>query len=277
MKTVRLPAGEAVPALGLGTWHMGEDRRRRGREVDAVRRALDLGYRLIDTAEMYGDGEAERIVGEAINGRRDACFLVSKVFPHNASRAGVVRHCEQSLERLGTDRLDLYLLHWRGNAVLADALAGLADLHADGRIRHFGVSNFDRTDMEDLWGLPGGRDVAVNQVLYHLGERGPEHDLLPWLDAHAVALMAYSPVGQGRLLRRRGLFDFARRHGMTPAQAALAWVMAGGRTIAIPKSSDPDRLAENLAAADIDLDAAQMAELGALFPPPDGPAPLAIV
>lgn len=274
MKTVRLPDGETVPALGQGTWHMGERGRERKREVEAVRRGIDLGLTLIDTAEMYGDGGAERIVGEAIAGQRDECFLVSKVYPFNASRKGVVRHCEQSLERLGTDRLDLYLLHWRGDASLADAMAGFGDLVEAGKIRHYGVSNLDVADLEDLWQVPGGAGIATNQLLYHLGERGIEVEILPWLAARGVPVMAYSPLGQGRLLREPGLRDFAERHGMSPAQAALARLVAHGDVIAIPKSSDPERLAENRAAAEIELTEAQIAELDTLFPAPTSASPL---
>lgn len=274
MKTVRLPGGEAVPALGQGTWHMGERGRDRKREVDAVRAGIDLGLTLIDTAEMYGDGGAERIVGEAITGRRDECFLVSKVYPQNASRRDVVKHCEQSLQRLGTDRLDLYLLHWRGAVPLAETMAGFRDLQAAGKIRHYGVSNLDLDDLQDLWEAPGGDAIATNQLLYHLGERTIEVEILPWLAAHGVPVMAYSPLGQGRLLRDPGLVDFARHHGMTPAQAALARLMARGDVIAIPKSSHPQRLTENRTAADIELTQAQVAELDRLFPPPEKARPL---
>lgn len=274
MKTVRLPDGEQVPALGQGTWHMGERGRDRKREVDAVRAGVDLGLTLIDTAEMYGDGGAERIVGEAIAGRRDECFLVSKVYPQNASRRDVVQHCEESLQRLGTDRLDLYLLHWRGAVPLAETMAGFRDLQAAGKIRHYGVSNLDIDDLQDLWEAPGGDAIATNQLLYHLGERTIEVEILPWLAAHRVPVMAYSPLGQGRLLREPRLVDFARHHGMTPAQAALARLMARGDVIAIPKSSHPQRLTENRTAADIELTQAQVAELDRLFPPPEKAAPL---
>lgn len=274
MRTVRLPDGEQVPALGQGTWRMGERARVRRREVEAVRHGLDLGLNLIDTAEMYGDGEAERIVAEAIAGRRDECFLVSKIYPHNATRTGVVRHCERSLQRLGTDRLDLYLLHWRGEASLADAMAGFVELQQAGKIRHYGVSNLDLGDMQDLWQVPGGPGVATNQLLYHLDERGIEVELLPWLAERGVPVMAYSPLGQGRLLRDRRLVDFAKRHGMTPAQAALARLVARGDVIAIPKSSDPERLAENRAAADIELTPEQVAEIDELFPVPERGSPL---
>ena len=276
MRSVRLPDGETVPALGQGTWHMGERARERAREVEAVRAGIDAGLTLIDTAEMYGGGEAEAIVGEAIAGRRDEVFLVSKVYPHNATRSGVAAACERSLRRLGTDRIDLYLLHWRGQASLAHAIAGFRDLWQDGRIRHWGVSNLDRADMEDLWQVPGGETAATNQLLYHLGERGIEWDLLPWLRERAVPVMAYCPLGQGRLLRQRGLADFARRHAMTPAQAALAWLLARGDVIPVPKTSDPQRQAENAAAAEIELTPEQLAELDGLFPPPRAGAPLAI-
>lgn len=233
MKRVCLPGGESVPALGQGTWHMGE--------------------------------------------RRDEAFIVSKVFPHNASRTGVATACERSLERLGTEWIDLYLLHWRGTASLADAVAGFRDLQRAGRIRHWGVSNLDAADMADLWQVPGGTGAAADQLLYHLGDRGIEWDVLPWLRAHRVPAMAYCPLGQGRLLRDRRLRDFGRRYGMTPAQAALAWLLANDDVIAIPKSGNAERVAENRAALDIELTAAQLAELDGLFPPPDGARPLSIV
>lgn len=277
MKRVYLPGGESVPALGQGTWHMGERRGDHGAEVAALRAGLDAGLSLIDTAEMYAEGGAERVVGEALAGRRDEAFIVSKVFPHNATRAGVATACERSLQRLGTDRIDLYLLHWRGTASLADAIAGFRDLQRAGRIRHWGVSNLDAADMAELWQVPGGPDAAVDQLLYHLGDRGIEWDVLPWLRAHGVPAMAYCPLGQGRLLRDRALRDFARRHGMTPAQVALAWLLANDDVIAIPKSANPDRVAENRAALGIELTAAQLAELDGLFPPPETASPLSIV
>ena len=276
MKYVELPGGEHIPALGQGTWHMGDKRREREREVAAVRAGIDAGLTLIDTAEMYGDGEAERVVGEAIEGRREELFLVSKVFPHNASRAGVRAACEASLERLGTDRLDLYLLHWRGGADLAEAVAGFDDLRRDGRIRYWGVSNFDAADLADLWQVPGGDTCSANQLLYHLGERAIEHDPLPWMRAHHLPAMAYCPLGQGRLLKQRALRDFAGHNGITPAQAALAWLQAQDDVIAIPKTSNPDRQAENRAAAEVTLDREQLAELDRLFPPPEASGPLPI-
>lgn len=277
MKRVCLPGGESVPALGQGTWHMGERRGDHKAEATALRAGLDQGLTLIDTAEMYGDGGAERVVGEAVAGRRDEAFIVSKVFPHNATRAGVATACERSLERLGTEWIDLYLLHWRGTASLADAVAGFRDLQRAGRIRHWGVSNLDAADMADLWQVPGGTEAAVDQLLYHLGDRGIEWEVLPWLREHGVPVMAYCPLGQGRLLRARGLAEFARRHGMTPAQTALAWLLAHDDVIAIPKSSSAERVAENRAALDIVLTDDQLAELDALFPPPDGGRPLSIV
>lgn len=277
MKHVDLPGGEWVPALGQGTWHMGDKRRQRAREVAAVRAGIDAGLTLIDTAEMYGDGGAERVIGEAMGDQRDQCFLVSKVFPHNASRAGVRAACEASLERLGTDRLDLYLLHWRGGADLAEAVAGFQDLQRAGRIRYWGVSNFDQSDLEDLWAVPGGDGCSANQLLYHLDQRSIESDPLPWMRERGIPAMAYCPLGQGRLLKNRGLCEFAQRHGITPAQAALAWLQSNDDVIAIPKTSEPERQTENRAAAETTLDWGQLAELDSLFPPPSGDGPLPIV
>lgn len=277
MKHVALPGGEHVPALGQGTWHMGDRRREREREVAAVRAGIDAGLTLIDTAEMYGDGEAERVVGEAMGDRREELFLVSKVFPHNASRAGVRAACEASLGRLGTDRLDLYLLHWRGGADLAEAVAGFEDLRREGLIRYWGVSNFDAADLADLWRVPGGDACSANQLLYHLGERAIERDPLPWMRKHGIPAMAYCPLGQGRLLKQRALRDFAGRHGITPAQAALAWLGSHDDVITIPKTSSPERQAENRAAAEVTLGREQLAELDRMFPAPDASGPLPIV
>jgi aldehyde reductase len=277
MKHVELPGGERIPALGQGTWRMGERRRHREQEVAAVRAGIEAGLTLVDTAEMYGDGEAERIVGEAMGERRDALFLVSKVFPRNASRAGVRAACEASLERLGTDRLDLYLLHWRGGADLAEAVAGFEDLRRDGLIRYWGVSNFDAADLADLWQVPGGDACSANQLLYHLDERTIEADPLPWMRARGIPAMAYCPLGQGRPLKQRGLRAFAERHGMTPAQAALAWLQSRDDVIAIPKTSNPERQPENRDAAEIALDWEQLAELDRLFPPPAERGALPIV
>src|SRR5262245_53860090 len=201
MKTVRLPSGERVPALGMGTWKMGDDSRQRAEEIATLRLGIDRGLTLIDTAEMYGEGRAEELIAEAIDGRRDKVFLVSKVYPHNASRRGAVVACEHSLRRLKTDRIDLYLLHWRGDVSLAETMAAFTALQEAGKIRHYGVSNFDHADMEELHSVKGGAAVATNQVLYNLERRGIEWDLLPWQRERDIPTMAYSPVGQGKLLR----------------------------------------------------------------------------
>jgi len=277
MKTVSLPCGEAVPALGMGTWNVGDAPRRRADELATLRLGLDLGCTLVDTAEMYGEGLSEELVGEALQGRRDEAFVVSKVYPHNASKAGMVAACERSLRRLGTDRIDLYLLHWRGSVPLAETLQAFIALQKAGKIRHYGISNLDLADMKELWALPGGKDVQANQLLYNLTRRGIEWDLLPWLRERRAPVMAYSPIEQARLLRHAGLVRFAERHGMPPAQAALAWLLAQEGVIAIPKTSHPDRLRENVAAAGIQLSAGQLAELDELFQPPTRPVPLEMI
>ena len=274
MKDVRMPSGDLVPALGQGTWNMGEKPALRGEEIASLRAGIDLGLRVIDTAEMYGEGRTESLVGEAIAGRREEVFLVSKVYPHNASRKAMQAACTHSLRRLQTDRIDLYLLHWSGSVPLAETLDAFARLQQAGHIRSWGVSNLDTVSMSELWGLPGGRAVQTNQVLYNLTRRGVEWDLLPWLRERGVPLMAYSPIEQGRLLRHRGLKDFANRRGMTAAQAALGWLLAKDDVIAIPKTSSQARLAENLDALAHPLDAAALAELDRLFRPPQGPVPL---
>jgi aldehyde reductase len=274
MKTVTLPDGESIPAFGIGTWRMGEKRAQRGREIAALKYGLDLGVRLIDTAEMYGEGTAETLVAEAIEGRRDEVVLVSKVYPHNASRRGTIEACERSLARLRTDRIDLYLLHWRGSVPLDETVAAFERLKRDGKIRHWGVSNLDLADMTELLNVRGGAAVATNQLLYNLERRGIEWDLLPFMRAHHVPVMAYSPVEQGRLLERADLTELARAHGMTAAQMALAWLLAKDDVIVIPKSSEPARLKENHAALDIRLSADALAALDRLFPPPAGPSPL---
>ena len=274
MKKVRLPFGDLVPALGQGTWNMGETPSLRVQEIATLRAGLDLGLTLIDTAEMYGEGRAESLVGEAIAGRRDEVFLVSKVYPHNASRLAMRTACANSLRRLKTDRIDLYLLHWSGSVPLAETVDAFARLQQAGQIRSWGVSNLDTTGMEELGALSGGREVQTDQVLYNLARRGIEWDLLPWLRERHVPLMAYSPIEQGRLLRDRKLVDFAKRHHMTVAQAALGWLLAKDDVIAIPKTSSQARLAENLHALTHPLDVAALAELDRLFPPPEGPVPL---
>ena len=277
MKSVLLPSGEAVPALGMGTWCMGETPGRRAQELATLRRGLDLGCTLIDTAEMYGEGLAEALVGEAVQGRRDEAFLVTKVYPHNASFAGVQAACERSLRRLKTDRIDLYLLHWRGSVPLAETLRAFQALQQAGKIRHYGVSNLDISDMDELWSLPGGQGVQTNQLLYNLARRGIEWDLLPWLRQRRIPVMAYSPIEQARLLRQPELTRFARQHGMLPAQAALAWLLARGDVIAIPKTGHAGRLEENIVATEIQLNEAQLAELDALFRPPSGPVALEMI
>ena len=277
MKTVTLPSGERVPAFGQGTWYMGDDRARRAEEIAALRLGLDLGLTLIDTAEMYGDGRAEKLVGEAIAGRRDEVFLVSKVLPNHATRRGTVTACEQSLKRLATDRIDLYLLHWRGSVPFAETLEALMKLQSAGKIRHYGVSNLDLAEMQELWAAPGGAQVATNQLLYNLSRRGIEWDLLPWLRERRVPVMAYSPLEQARLFENAKFAAFAKQHGMTPAQAALAWLLANDDVIVIPKSGHRGRLKENAGALDHLLTAAQLAELDRLFPPPKGPRPLELL
>ena len=277
MKTVTLPSGERVPAFGLGTWRMGEDPATRAEEIATLQLGLELGANLIDTAEMYAEGQSEQLIGEAIAGKRDQVFLVTKVYPHNASRKGAIAACDRSLRRLGTDRIDLYLLHWRGNIPLAETIEAFMALQRAGKIRHFGVSNLDLADMRELWSLPGGQAVASNQLLYNLTRRGIEWGLLPWLRERGIPVMAYSPIEQARLLRNRKLADFSRRIGMTPAQVALAWLLANDDVIVIPKTSNRTRLKENLGALDYRLTAAQLAELDRLFPPPVGPRPLELL
>ena len=253
---------------------IGDDRTRRAEEIATLQRGIDLGMNLIDTAEMYGDGASERLVGEAIRGRRDQVFLVSKVYPHNAGRRGAVAACERSLKRLGVDCLDLYLLHWRGSVPLQETIEGFETLQAQGKIRHWGVSNLDTADMDELVGLAGGNRVAANQVLYNLSRRGIEWDLLPWCEARQIPLMAYSPIEQARLLRQPGLRNLAAKHRVTTAQLALAWLLRQDRVIAIPKASSRQHLEENLTALKLSLDDAVLAELDHLFPPPRHATPL---
>jgi diketogulonate reductase-like aldo/keto reductase len=277
MRTVALPCGERVPVLGQGTWHMGEDRNRRAAEIAALKLGIDLGMTLIDTAEMYGSGGAEEVTREAIAGKRDKVFLVSKVLPSHASRGGVIQACKASLRRLGTDRIDLYLLHWRGSTPLAETVGAFEALKRDGKIRHWGVSNFDTGDMEELFGIEGGKKAQTNQILYNLASRGIEYDLLPWSERRGVPLMAYSPVDQGRLGRDRRLDRIAGRHGATPSQIALAWVLRQKGVIAIPKAVEPDHVRQNRAALDIDFSDADLAELDRVFPPPARKEPLAMI
>ena len=268
MHTATLNTGETVPRLGLGTWHMGERSGNRASEAKAVRAALDLGITLIDTAEMYGEGGAEEVLAEATAGRRDGLFIVSKVYPHNASRSGTIAACERSLKRLRTDRIDLYLLHWRGSHPLADTVAGFEKLAADGKIRHWGVSNFDTDDMNELASVPNGRNCASNQVLYHLGSRGIDFDLMSRCARDKVMVMAYSPLGQGAILRNAALAEVAKRRSVTAAAVAIAWTMRHSHVVSIPKAADLRHVEENAAAADLVLDASDLAILDKAFPPP---------
>lgn len=277
IKTVRFPNGDTVPALGQGTWGMGEGKAKRADEIASLRAGLDLGLTLIDTAEMYGDGRTESLVGEAIAGRRDEVFLVSKVYPHNASRRAMPQSCANSLKRLKTDRIDLYLLHWTGSVPLAETIDAFERLRQAGHIRAWGVSNLDTDAMNELWATPGGRAVQTDQVLYNLTRRGVEWDLLPWLRERAIPAMAYSPLEQGRFLDDDGLVQFAQARGLTTPQAALAWVLARDGVIAIPKTASVTRLRENADALSHPLDAASLAELDALFAPPDGPSALEMI
>jgi len=292
MPQVVFPGGERRPALGLGTWRMGETRTARGAEVAALRAALDIGWRVIDTAEMYGEGGAEEVVGEALAGAlasgtvaRDDVFVVSKVYPHHASRAGLLAACERSRRRLRLDTIDLYLLHWRGSVPLAETVAGLAELQRRGWIRRWGVSNFDVDDMEELFALRGAADAnlgcATNQVYYSLATRGVEFDLLPWMRERGLPLMAYCPIGQGALAGAKAppaLRNVAARHGATPAQVALAALLAKGGVMAIPKAARETHLRENWQALALGgaLDADDRAALDRAFPRPERKQPLAM-
>ncbi|GGC11992.1 oxidoreductase [Oxalicibacterium flavum] len=277
MHTTTLPSGETVPVLGQGTWYMGDHANRRASEIATLREGLDLGLTLIDTAEMYGDGASEELVGEAIAGRRDEVFLVSKVLPSNASRNGTIAACERSLRRLGTDRIDLYLLHWRGRTPFAETIEAFERLQDAGKIRHWGVSNMDVRDMQEIDRAAGGHAVVTNQVLYNLTRRGIEWDLLPQAQKRGLPLMAYSPIEQGRLAHYPEVQDIAERHGVTPAQVALAWVLRQQGVIAIPKASKVEHVRLNRAALDLKLTAEDLAELDEAFPPPEGPEPLEMI
>lgn len=277
MPQVRFEDGTPVPALGLGTWHMGESRKDAAAEIRALQAGLDCGMTLIDTAEMYANGGAETVTGEAIRGRRDEVFIVSKVLPSNASHKGTIMACEASLRRLGTDRIDLYLLHWPGRHPLRETVAAFEELRASGKIVRWGVSNFDTLAMRQLSAVPGGEHCAANQVLYNLSTRGIEFDLVPWMAEQTMPLMAYSPLDEGRLMRHPGLGKMARHIGVTPAQLALAFLLGRGNVIAIPKSSSPERVLENRASADIDLNGEQLAELDRMFPPPRSRQPLQMI
>lgn len=269
MKTVVLPDGTVVPALGQGTWHMGEGGRHAADEVAALQLGISLGMTLIDTAEMYGNGGAEEVVGKAIAGQRNRLFIVSKVYPHNASRDGVAAACARSLKRLGTDRIDLYLLHWRGGHPLSETVEGFERLRETGKIRFWGVSNLDLSEMEEIAALPDGAHCATDQVLYNAETRGIEFDLLPWCRARHMPIMAYSPVGQGgKLLRSPALTAVARRHRVTPAQVAIAWTLRDDDVISIPKASDPEHVRQNAAAGELVLGKDDLAEIDTRHPPP---------
>ncbi len=273
MRSCNLPSGSTVPAFGLGTWRMGESARRRAEELDALMYGLDLGYPMIDTAEMYGDGGAEEIVGDALQGRTSLPYIVSKVYPHNATRSGTVAACERSLKRMRIDRIDLYLLHWRGDARIEETFEAFHRLRDAGKIADFGVSNFDLDDMEDAARLDKGLNGS-NQVLYCLSRRRPEFDLLPWMRKRSIPLMAYSPLDQGGLLRKASLKKLADEVGCTPAQLALAWLLAQPGVVTIPKSASRDRVKENFGALDVKLSPQILAELNRAFPPPKGKQPL---
>jgi diketogulonate reductase-like aldo/keto reductase len=271
MPQITLPTGERVPAYGQGTWHMGETRTRFADEAAALKLGIDLGVTLIDTAEMYGNGVAEEIVAEAAKGRRDTLFIVSKVLPYNASQRGAIEACERSLKRLKTDHIDLYLLHWRGSYPFAETLAAFDKLKQQGKIRHHGVSNFDRRDMEEWVKISGGETVASNQILYNLTRRGPEWEVIPWCRQRNISIMAYSPIEQGRMLGQSALAAVAARHpGATPAQVALAWLLGRDGMIVIPKAGNKEHVRENAGALDLKLTDQDLADLDKSFPPPKG-------
>jgi diketogulonate reductase-like aldo/keto reductase len=273
IRTVRLSSRVSIPVLGQGTWGMGEDRAKRQTEIAALRLGLDLGMTLIDTAEMYGEGGAEEMIGEAIAGRRSDVFLVSKVYPHNATRTGAVEACERSLQRLKTEYLDLYLLHWRGSAPLTETFDAFRSLKQVGKIRDYGVSNFDQDDMAEVNNIPGGDKIVTDQVLYNLARRGIEWDLLPWCRERAISIMAYSPIDHSRSTRSGMLGDpqlisIASRHGVTPAQVALAWLLQQEGVIVIPKAAQEPHVRENRAALDLRLTDEDLTDLDQAFPPP---------
>ncbi|MBC7972120.1 MAG: aldo/keto reductase [Verrucomicrobia bacterium] len=274
MRSLQLHSGQTVPVLGMGTWRMGENSSNRQTEINALRHGLDLGLSLIDTAEMYGEGGAEEVIAPAIANRRSEVFLVSKVYPHNASKKGAIAACERSLKRLQTDYLDLYLLHWRGSVPLAETLDAFQTLRQAGKICSYGVSNFDTEDMQEAIHLKGGNTIATNQVLYNLMRRGIELNLLPWCRQQGIPIMAYSPIEQGRLLNNQTLKAVAQNRGVTAAQVAIAWLLHQKDVIVIPKSSRIEHVEQNRAALDLKLTAEELAALNAAFPPPTKPVPL---
>ncbi|MFB2875301.1 aldo/keto reductase [Floridanema aerugineum] len=274
MRNLELPSGQLIPVLGMGTWQMGESTKNRQSEIDALRHGLDLGLSLIDTAEMYGEGGAEEVISQVITNRRASVFLVSKVYPHNASKQGAIAACERSLKRLKTDYLDLYLLHWRGSIPLAETLEAFQTLQQAGKIRSYGVSNFDVEDMKEASQLKGGKEIVTNQVLYNLARRGIEWNLLPWCRERSIPIMAYSPIEQGRLLNNQTLNAIAQQRQVTAAQIALAWVLHQENVIVIPKSSRIDHIEQNCAALDLKLSAEELNALDTAFPRPSKPVPL---
>ena len=292
MRQLESTGGMPIPVLGLGTWRMGEALATRPTEVAALRTAIELGYRLIDTAEMYGEGGAEEVVGLAVAQairagqlRRDELLVVSKVYPHHASRLGTVAACDRSRKRLGMDQIDLYLLHWRGQHPLRETVEGMHSLVAAGKIRHWGVSNLDVDDMQELMAITtgnaskagfDGRECATNQVYYSLSERGPEWSLLPWMRERRMPLMAYSPIDQGRLAGDSTLSSIGQVRGLTAAQVALAWIVSQPGVVAIPKASTAQHLRENLAASEVSLSAAERRLIEARFAAPKAKTPLAM-
>lgn len=277
MRMIPLRSGGSIPCFGLGTWRMGESRASRRQEIDALNHGIKSGITLIDTAEMYGEGGAETVMAEAIASHRAALYLVSKVYPHHASRTGVIAACDRSLARLKTDYLDLYLLHWKGSYPVAETLEAFHRLKQSGKIRDFGVSNFDCEDMKQAIALPYGNEIAVNQVLYNLSRRGIEWDLLPWCQEHNIPVMAYSPLEQGRILHNQTLKRIAQTRNATPAQIAIAWILRQPGVLTIPKSSSPQRMDENLAALEIQLSEDELEQLNQAFPPPLRATPLAVL
>ena len=273
LATVKLKSGIELPAIGIGTWMMGEEPDKARDEISAIRRSIELGMSVVDTAEMYADGQSEQIVGMALHGIREQAFVVSKVFPWNASKAGTILACEASLERLDTDHIDLYLLHWRGSHPLEDTIEAFEALKAQGKIRAWGVSNFDIGDMQQLLEA-GGENCEVNQILYNLGRRGPEFELLPMMQDNSIATMAYSPIEQGKLVSDPRIIHIAKAYQATPAQICLAFLLERDQVLAIPKTSNVDRVEENFGAFEIDLSDEHLDELDRIFPPPTQATPL---
>lgn len=276
-REVTLPKGDTIPALGQGTWQIAENSSKRSSEIEALRLGVELGMTLVDTAEMYGEGASEKLIGEALSSERDKLFLVSKVYPHNAGRKDLIQACERSLRCLNTDHLDMYLLHWRGGVPLDETVAGFEELRRNGKIRHWGVSNFDTDDMKELFDIADGKNCATNQILYNVTRRGPEFDLIPWMNKHRMPLMAYSPIEQGRLPSSGALEAIARRHEASVFQIALAWLLQKPNVIAIPKASSPNHVRDNHKALEIRLSPGDLREIDAEFPPPESKEPLEMI